>query len=287
MTGMVILNYNDCDSTIKLYETVKKYSAIDKIVIVDNCSTDNSYLIIKDKCLCDVILADKNGGYAYGNNLGIRWLIDNYSVDYVVVSNPDVYFEEEFITNIINKMNNNQKIGIMSGVMHDSDGRINLIPYGKFPTYLDAILECFLFIRRIMFHSVSRNIDFSNEIMYVDVVWGSLFIFNVNAYIDSDGFDEETFLYHEENIMGKRLKKQGYIEAILTTEKYLHLHEVSISKSTNRVQRHIIRMNSQLYFQHNYNGVAGIKFTLLKLLMKFSVLEIRISNFLYNIIKGI
>jgi len=41
-TGFIIINYNDFDSTKKLIDNIKNYSVIDKIIVVDNNSTDDS-----------------------------------------------------------------------------------------------------------------------------------------------------------------------------------------------------------------------------------------------------
>ena len=47
-TGLVVLNYNDYKTTIKLIKMIKDYKSIDLIVIVDNCSTDKSYKKINE-----------------------------------------------------------------------------------------------------------------------------------------------------------------------------------------------------------------------------------------------
>ena len=39
----VIINYNDYETTKKLLDNIKDYKVIDKIYVVDNHSTDNSY----------------------------------------------------------------------------------------------------------------------------------------------------------------------------------------------------------------------------------------------------
>ena len=71
-TALIILNYNDADTTESLIRLVKDYSALDHIVVVDNRSTDDSYERLKkhasDKI--DVLLAESNKGYATGNNFG-------------------------------------------------------------------------------------------------------------------------------------------------------------------------------------------------------------------------
>ena len=88
-TGLVVLNYNDYKTTIKLIKMIKDYKSIDLIVIVDNCSTDKSYKKINEYTNNKVklIKSDKNGGYAYGNNFGIHYLIENHKCDIIFTNN--------------------------------------------------------------------------------------------------------------------------------------------------------------------------------------------------------
>ena len=73
-------------------------NSIDKIVVVDNCSTDNSYVQLKEfeNEKIHVVQSEKNGGYGYGNNIGIDYLKN--LVDYIIVANPDVVFKESVDT---------------------------------------------------------------------------------------------------------------------------------------------------------------------------------------------
>ena len=68
--GMIILNYNDLQTTKKYINNIKDYKVLDKIIIVDNKSTDNSYEELKklsnDKI--SVIETDDNKGYALSCN---------------------------------------------------------------------------------------------------------------------------------------------------------------------------------------------------------------------------
>ena len=123
MVGMVILNYNDYKTVKHLYDIVKNYKSIAHIVIVDNCSDDGSYEELESTCECTVLRTKKNGGYSYGNNYGIRWLENNCPCEYYIVSNPDVEFDEAFVKKIVNYMEIDKRIGIMSGVMLERNGQ--------------------------------------------------------------------------------------------------------------------------------------------------------------------
>ena len=92
MTGIVILNYNDYKTTSEMLENIKNMKVLDHIVVVDNNSSDNSLKELdkyKSKKI-DIVANKENKGYAYGNNVGIKYLRDNYKCDYVFISNPDI-----------------------------------------------------------------------------------------------------------------------------------------------------------------------------------------------------
>ena len=65
--GIVILNYNDSETTIELLEKIKNYEILNLIVIVDNNSTDNSYkkLTKYENEKIKLIKTEKNKGYGY------------------------------------------------------------------------------------------------------------------------------------------------------------------------------------------------------------------------------
>lgn len=45
--GCVVLNFNDSKTTIELLNRMKNMKSIDVIVVVDNCSTDDSFSVLK------------------------------------------------------------------------------------------------------------------------------------------------------------------------------------------------------------------------------------------------
>ena len=77
-TAIIILNYNDFTTTKEMIEQIKDYKILNHIIIVDNCSTDDSYNILKkeEKNNIEVIKTKSNNGYASGNNYGIKYAIN-------------------------------------------------------------------------------------------------------------------------------------------------------------------------------------------------------------------
>ena len=86
-TAAVILNYNDADTTIEAVERIRDFCTIDHVIVVDNASTDDSAARIgsflygleeerpedAEEQRYMLVISDKNGGYGYGNNIGVRY----------------------------------------------------------------------------------------------------------------------------------------------------------------------------------------------------------------------
>ena len=97
-TAIVILNYNDLETTKKMINSIKDYKSLDLIVIVDNKSKDNSYQELKrlENEKIKLLETDNNLGYACGNNYGLEFLKDK-NVKNVIVSNPDIEVSENAV----------------------------------------------------------------------------------------------------------------------------------------------------------------------------------------------
>lgn len=63
LVGCVVLNFNDSKTTIELLNRMKNMKSIDVIVVVDNCSTDDSFSVLKQYTSkkIQVIQSEKNG----------------------------------------------------------------------------------------------------------------------------------------------------------------------------------------------------------------------------------
>ena len=184
---------------------IKNYKSIDLIVIVDNCSTDKSYKKINEYTnnKIKLIKSDKNGGYAYGNNFGIHYLIENHKCDIIFIANPDVEFEENLVIEIKRQFEKNTKYSVLSGVMLDINGNVVKAPYWDIPSYRYDLLDYFFIGRRI--NKKEFKIDYNKKIMDVEVVPGSFLAIKAKVLKDIAYYDEYTILYCEENIFATKL----------------------------------------------------------------------------------
>ena len=122
-TAIIILNYNSKNDTIRYVNEIKDYKVLDTIIVVDNNSSDADEFEALEELKTEkihVIKSDKNGGYSYGNNFGLKHLEAlEQDYDYVVISNPDVEVSSEAFGICFKELKENEKVAVCSPIMLD------------------------------------------------------------------------------------------------------------------------------------------------------------------------
>lgn len=282
--GIVLLNYDTPDMTCRLAKQFNEYNCINSIVVVDNKSTDDSIIKI-DKFLGEVsskklffIKNECNLGYAKGNNIGLRWLVEQESCDLCFIANPDIEIDEQSLQIVISAFENNSLFGILSCMREYEDG--NYIRQSwQLPQYTDLLLECFSLYRKKNKNKDAVEIDKDKDIDIVECVPGAFFGIRSDVLKKFDYLDEGTFLYFEENCLGKKAKLYSVVEGIVTSAKYVTYADKS---STVEIRRNGIGFkhlqDSKLFYAQKYICKNKSSFYLYKVLMMYSNLE-------YSIIK--
>ena len=194
--GMVIVNYNDYKTTIKLLENIKNYKVLDLIVIVDNNSSDNSIKELK-KCTNKkiILLQNKeNKGYANGLNTGAKYINKKLKGCNIIFSNSDIIIkEEEDLEKLTNTITEDIKVVGPNIIQNDEENKGWILP-----TITDEILfNLPLVNRKLKQRILYKNSHYKKDISIVDVVSGCFFIVDGKTLEEVDYFDENTFLYYK------------------------------------------------------------------------------------------
>ncbi len=229
--GIVILNYNTYDLTCKLVKSSMGMRVFDYIVLVDNCSDDNFEEFLKD-FPNDVIYikTSENGGYAKGNNVGIR-ILEKKGCSIGFIANPDVIFDKDCIEKISTFLKENKDYAVASCSRNQENGKITG-QYWWIPDYKYTVLEALYFGRRYLdkkcIHLTNKETDSCSgeqqNFKCVEVVGGAFFGFNVKLLGKVGYLDENTFLWYEENILAYKLREAGYKVGYLKNCHYVHNH---------------------------------------------------------------
>lgn len=284
MLTCVVLNYNDADTTISLYNNIKNYKIIDKIIIVDGASTDNSYKRLSS--LTDrrtaILLAERNGGYGYGNNIGIKYS-NSLGAEYVLIANPDVEFSENAILTCLNILKENKNCVAIAPLINARH------PAYRFTSPIRDAISSSIVLNKIFSPRYYPNSYFSGRgnLCEVDALPGSLVMFDIKKFIECGLYDEDVFLYNEELIIGKKFQEHGFKSILCLTESYRHFHSISVGKTyKSALKPKKILLKSHAIYLKKYCHAGRIPIILLSLLKPMIYLECLIWPWLKRKVSG-
>ncbi len=277
--GMVILNYNDSENTKLILEEIKDFKVLDAIIVVDNNSTDDSVKKLKkwENKKIKIVEAKENKGYAAGNNVGIRYLIDNFDVENIIISNPDIIVTEKEIKKLVGDLEN-KDIGVIAPNVKEPNG---LSRGWKLPTFLSELISNIPFFRRFEFSLLSYpQEEYESTLTKVDVVKGCFFIIKKEVLEAIGLFDENTFLYYEEIIMAKKLQEKGYTTYVDNEVTIIHALSQCVDKNVKRIEKFKILKQSQYYYEKYINELNLFKLMILKIFYYLYLFGLYVESFI-------
>ena len=268
--GIVIVNYNDYKTTKRLIDNIRDYKVFDKIVIVDNKSSDNSLKELKKLENKRIVVIDsgENKGYSYALNVGCKYLIDKYKECKIIVSNSDIIIQSENDIKDLFELVKGKNVIVGPTIIEGN----NLNRGWIVPKPMDDVAMNILGLykkyqkRHLMYQDSYYNKDISK----VGTVSGCFFAISSKHLEEMGYFDENVFLYYEENIMGVKTKDLGKNIIVANNIDVIHDHAVSIDKSLKRIKKYDILKNSQYYFEKTYNHASKGELFLLRLTNKIT-----------------
>jgi GT2 family glycosyltransferase len=189
------------------------------VMVVDNASGDDSvpelsaFLAAEPRVSGRVTLhpAPKNGGFAYGNNEGIRqWLKEHAAPEYVLLLNPDTLVRDRAIEGLVEFMDSRPDVGIAGSRLEDMDGTPQCSAF-RFPTIASE------FESAISFGPVSKllnrwiiTLPISDQPTPADWVSGACMILRWTVLDQVGLMDEGYFMYFEEVDFCLHAKRAGW-----------------------------------------------------------------------------
>ncbi len=285
-TGIIIVNYNDFTSTEKLINNIKDYRVIDKIVVVDNHSNDDSPQKLKKLKLpkLKVIINEENKGYSYAINTGAKYLIDEYKECNIIISNADVIIEKEEDIETLIKLLHRKNVGIVAPTILERGTKNR---GWKNPTPKQEIILNIAYIHRFFRKKYLYYDDdyYQGDFSIVDVLSGCFFLIQSKTLQAVNYLDDHVFLYYEENILAKKLQVKKKINLISNKVTIIHNHSVTIDKSLKRIKKYKAQKKSQYYFEVEYNNASLLERMLLKLTAWLSQIILSIGYFIQDLLR--
>ncbi len=234
--SVIIINYNTFALTSNCIRSViNKTKGIDyEIILVDNASVQcdaNDFL--KEFPLIKLVKSDKNGGFAYGNNLGIA----HSKGEYILLLNSDTILLEDSISKSVGYMQQRADIGVLGCRMVFADGEIQ-ISVRPFKSISWELLNLFRFIpllmpykkraRRMLGKYFRHDTD-----MECDWIGGAFFLMPAMVIDQLPGkkLDDRFFMYGEDQLWCEQIRKLGYKIIFYSGTTIIHINSGSTDLS--------------------------------------------------------
>lgn len=201
---VILINYNGAEDTT---ECVKSLLCSDylniRIIIVDNASKHSRIEYSSDipKEFCDIIYMKENLGFAGANNVGIQYAM-KYDPAYVLIINNDTVVCSNFLFPLIDVIQNNPSVGIVTSKIYYYDEKDILWFGGSY--YDEKLYECK--IDGIGQQEVDRH----NEKKEIPFATGCLWLIPIEVIHKVGLMCEDYFLYYEDADYCERVKRHGY-----------------------------------------------------------------------------
>jgi GT2 family glycosyltransferase len=255
---IIIVNWNGIIDTLECLDSLSRveYPNFD-IVVVDNGSSDDSVNIIKkQQSKVITIASETNLGFTGGNNLGIRFALENFA-DYVWLLNNDTVVDSKALLHLVTAASISRNNGIIGSVIYDYTYRNRIQFAGATINWTKAKSS----------HITSLK---CSTLFGVDRVHGSSMLISKDVLSSVGLFDENYFLYVEEVDLCVRAQIAGYI--CLMEPKSIIYHKES--STVNRVaskRRIYIYYNTRnfLYLINKLCPYHWRKLIIVKMIIKY------------------
>ena len=232
--SVIIVNYNTEDLLKRCLQSIATQTDADfEVIVVDNDSADNSVAIVKDTFPWVKLIANReNKGFAKANNQALKLC----RAKYIYFLNPDTEVKKGALREMLAYMEAHKRVGLAGTRIENPDGSLQPSFDRRYPG--------------------GRHAEYILKGLKGDIAWvlGASIIARQDILNDLNGFDENFFLYGEEQDLCLRIRQAGW--EIGYIEKALIVHWGAQSeRSTPPVEIWQKKFNSEIiFYRKHYPG---------------------------------
>ena len=229
--SVIIVSYNTADLIGNCLKSVFAASNITReVFVVDNASSDGSSAFIKDKFPSVHLIANtENKGFATANNQALPQCKGKY----IFSLNPDTEVMSDTFSEAISFMDANPGVGLAGTKIINPDGTLQWSVSYKYPSQK---------------HTTNELYGLPGKIA---CVLGASMIVRSELIKKMGGFDEDFFLYGEDQDLCLRIRKLGHEIGYIDSATVVHLGGQSEKNSlSSEVWKKKIRAEYIFYKKH-------------------------------------
>jgi N-acetylglucosaminyl-diphospho-decaprenol L-rhamnosyltransferase len=199
-----------------------------RVIIVDNASGDTPAIAqaIESngwRSWVTLVTAPRNGGFAYGNNLGIARACADRAPSYIYLLNPDAQVRPGAIRSLAHFLESHPEVGIAGSSFENPDGSDWPIAF-HFPSLRSEMLhgmELGFLMRLFKRWTVAQ--EMTQVPQPIDWICGASMLIRPAVLASLGGMDENYFLYFEETDFCYRAKRAGFSTWYVPESRVMHI----------------------------------------------------------------
>lgn len=224
-------NYNSHNKPITVYEYYETFKK-DKRPLKNENLTNKHIILIKNS---------ENRGFPGGNNVGIKFALEFFDPDYILLLNNDTMVDENFLGELIKNGDSRDDVGILGPKIYFYDEPQTIWSAGcKISWKLS---------RGIQIGTNETDEGQYDEIKEVEYVSGSAFLIKTETIKRIGLMDEDYFLYFEESDWTLRANQEGFKSLYVPTSHIWHKVSRSGGGISNPIGLYYITRNRWIFMR--------------------------------------
>ena len=256
---IIIVHYNGVEWIEKCLGSFSKTNFEDKIIVIDNCSTEKEGLyIIQNKFpKTTLIKLNKNVGFGRANNVGIALAIEKQA-KYIFLLNQDAWLcETDAIEKLVHVANDNLDFAILSPIHFNSTQTALDQGFGAYiASSKNSELISDLYLKNL------------KSIYQISFINAAAWLLNVDSFKKIGYFDSDFFMYGEDTDLINRVFFHKFKLGITPLSTICHAREYRSKISPNT---HLTFSETTQHYGRYLSILKNINENFIKSILKFIV----------------
>ena len=202
LTASLVLYNNDPEMVRQGVTSLLKTPLSIQLIVVDNSPSPQLASLFEsfnDDRLIYLYNQGENIGFGKGHNLAIS---KSKESDFHLIMNPDVYFEETVLPDLITYLQHNPTVGLVAPKVLSPNGDTQYL-CKRYPSVSVLFVRRFVpakwqsFFQDSLDHYEMKDTGY-NQIMEVPIISGCFMLFSRPVLQEVGGFDDRFFMYFED-----------------------------------------------------------------------------------------
>lgn len=232
--SIVIVNWNALDFLNACLSSLQTQFIPHEIVVLDNASTDGSAEKVRRSFpQVRLIAAEKNLGFAAGNNFAVRQTHGKY----LLLLNPDTMVAPNVLKTLVEYAEGHPEIGALGPELRNPDGSHQRSCWRGYPGLGMALADA-LYLWKIPWFPLTARSEFRpEELLYpisVDHLLGACILIRRSTWEQVGEIDESYFLFLEETDWCYRAQRAGWKLVYYPEVHIVHYGQASVRQAPRK-----------------------------------------------------